>query len=127
MLDKKAILIGGTFVEFPENSVLFTFNDDNVEDGVFFLEKGKAELYFKKKDGKRFKIILNENSLFGLPEIYAEIPRVTEVRCIENCTLYKWTKSGFLLAVSMSWELSLLSINSLSKLLKILNFEYMKV
>lgn len=126
MIDKKALLIGGTFIELEKDSILFSYNDDTVENGVFFLEKGKVELSFKKQNGEKYKIILLENSLFGLPEVYSEIPRITKVKCLENCTLYKWTKSGFLLAVSMSWELSLLSINSLSNLLKKLNSEYIK-
>ena len=126
MIDKKGLLIGGTFVTYKQGDIIFSYDDETSENGVFFIEKGKIELSFLKQNKEEFKIYLKDNSLFGLPEVYAEIARITKAKCLTDCVLYKWTKSGFLLAVSMSWELSLLSINSLSKMLKTLNYEFLK-
>ncbi len=124
MINLENIFQRGEFKTFQSGQNLF-FKGDPVEgDAIYYIKRGNVKLAVPKNDGTELSLRLMEGDLVGVPEVYADTPRITNAKCESEVECYVWDKASFLLAVAMIWELSLFSIKALSSFLRIINAEF---
>ena len=126
MFEKERIFKNGTEISFKRGDKIFQRFEPVGKHAVFFIKTGFVKLTITKKSGEKLKLFLKEGDLFGIPEVYANSPRLTEALCESDTECYVWNKTNFFLTVSMVWELSIYCIKSLSYFLKILNEEFIE-
>ena len=60
---------------------------------IYFIESGEVELSSKKEPGK--KLILKENEVFGLVDLFSEQKRRVTAKALSDTTLLALTESDF--------------------------------
>ncbi len=91
---------------------------------IYYILAGLVKLELVLKEGTRFPMYLHPQSVFGLVEPLAGCPRLTHASAMERSIVYRWTPADFDLALGLSWELAMISITGLTRMLRILNAEF---
>ena len=124
MINQENIFQNGAEKKYDAGKTLFKPGEPVGEDAVYFIKNGYVKLNIPKQIRGPLTLDLKDTDFIGIPEVYADINRVTEAVCETDLECYVWNKPDFLLTVNMIWELSFYTIRSLSELLKILNMEF---
>lgn len=107
--------------------ILYNIYEPISENAIFFIKSGIVKIEFPYNASKnKYEFFLKEGDIFGVPEVYAETPRLSKAICVSDAIVYIWDKNSFMLTVSMVWELSIYAIKSLSNFTKILNSIYIE-
>ena len=124
MINQENIFQNGAVKKYEAGKKLFNVGEPIGEDAVYFIKSGVVRLDIPTQSGFPLPLNLKEEDIVGIPEVYADRDRVTEAVCETYLECYVWNKADFLMTVNKIWELSFLTIKSLSELLKIINNEF---
>ncbi len=124
MINTKNFLNSGEEKSLKKDFVLFNKNDETNFDAIYYIKKGFVTLTIPKTNSEPIKVVLKEGDLVGLPEVYNDISRLTKAVASSDVVCQVWDKASFLVSAASTWELSIYTIKSLSKILKLMNSEY---
>ncbi len=115
----------GEKIRVEPGSYVYESGDPLQPKPVFYIIAGLVRLEIEQSDGSVFPVHLFPDSVFGLVEsLLDNSPRLAGAYSMETLILYRWDRESFDTASSVSWELALHAITSLTQLLRILNAEF---
>ena len=124
MINQENIFQNGTVKKYEAGQKLFSVGESVNKDAVYFIKNGAVRLDVPTQSGFPLVLNLKETDFIGIPEVYADRNRETGAVCETDLECYVWNKAEFLMTINIIWELSFLTIKSLSEFLKIINSEF---
>ncbi len=103
---------GRELVSFEKKSTIFA--QDDLTDGLFFIQKGKVQLSVVSESGKEATLgILSEGDFFGEGGLAGKLRRMSSAIAITDCVLLHVEKKAMLLAMGREPKLSALFVKYL--------------
>ncbi|MCX8058631.1 MAG: cyclic nucleotide-binding domain-containing protein [Spirochaetes bacterium] len=125
--NEQNFFINGKEIFVKANQIIYNIYEPVNENAIFYIKSGIVKIEFPYNASKnKCEFFLKEGDIFGVPEVYADSPRLSKAICVSDAYVYVWDKNSFMLTVSMVWELSIHAIKSLSNFTKILNSIYIE-
>jgi len=108
--------------KFKKDHILYKYGNKIKGESIFYLKSGKVQTKYNLGRGKKFILISDQGSLFGIFETLSGLDkRITEVKFLEDSIVFLWTKDDFLMDTSINQDLGMKSISFLSSVLRNIN------
>ena len=122
--ERKLKLILGKVVTIEAGKVIYEFRDPLGAGDVYFIIAGMIKMECVLSTDHSLQYYLQPGSVFGLEETLDSEARISRAVAIEKVMLFKWSRSNFYQAANDSRNLAIVTIKSLSRLIRILNAGY---
>lgn len=97
------------------------------DDAVYYVVEGEVNLRRKFDNGSGYEYSVGKDGLFGVVSTMTGRARFLTAVTSTNSQLYVWPKEAFISALSLYIEFARLSIQELSRELRVVNQESEKV